>query len=41
MTPATNASDPAEQFKKAWGRIKPDVQNLMTRMPQRGVTVLQ
>ena len=36
MTPATSASDPAEQFKKAWGRIKPDLlENLMAGMPQR------
>ena len=36
MTPATSASELAEQLKKAWGRIKPDVlDNLMAGMSQR------
>ena len=35
MTPATSASELAEQFKKAWARIKPDVlENLMAGMSQ-------
>ena len=36
MTPATSASELAEQLKKEWGRIKPDVlESLMGGMPQR------
>ena len=35
MTPATSAGELAEQLKKAWGRIKPDVlENLVAGMPQ-------
>ena len=36
MTPASSVGELAEQLKKAWGRIKPDVlEKLVSRMPQR------